>query len=61
MIRADAGVVLTKVTLWGNNAPVNVAYTVTSKRTPEVPNFDVLVSAETYFEDEVARSKGVSN
>lgn len=56
VIRTENGVVLTKVTLRSGAFPVSETFIVSSKRTPEVPNFEALAAAEAYFTDEVARS-----
>jgi hypothetical protein len=55
VLRTQAGVTLTEVTLRGAAGPAARAYTVKSKRTPEVPNFETLAAAETYFSAEVER------
>ena len=55
ILRTKAGAVLVKVTLPAGALPAAVAYTVSSKRTPEVASFDILDAAEAYFAAEVAR------
>jgi hypothetical protein len=52
VLKAKVGVTLTEHRLAGTAA---VAYTVKSRRTPEVPNFDSLTAAEQYFVQEVER------
>jgi hypothetical protein len=54
-LRMEAGVSLTEVILTGAGGVVAVAYTVKSKRTLEVPNFETLAAAEQYFDAEVQR------
>ncbi len=55
VIRSEAGVTLTKVSLRSGSSVVAVAYVVKSKRTPKAPNFDNLPAAEIGFQEEVSR------
>jgi hypothetical protein len=55
ILRSEAGVTLTEVSLRSGSAVVATAYVVKSRRTPEAPNFDNLSAAETGFREEVAR------
>lgn len=58
ILKAENGVTLTEVTLRSGGAVAAVAYTLKSKCTPEVPNFDNLPAAEAAFRAEVARCAG---
>ncbi len=55
ILKAKSGVTLTEVALRSGAGIAAIAYTVKSKRTPEVPNFSSLHTAELAFNDEVAR------
>ena len=55
ILRSEAGVTLTEVSLRSGSAVVATAYVVKSRRTPEAPNFDNLAAAEIGFREEVAR------
>jgi hypothetical protein len=55
ILLADRGVTLTEVALRSGGAVVAIAYTVKSRRTPEVPNFTDRGEAEVAFHAEVAR------
>ena len=57
VLQADAGVLLKEVHLRGDGGHVAVAYSVSSKRTPEVWNCDSLPQAKAAFDAEVALCK----
>lgn len=57
-IRSEAGVVVIEVRHSGASGVV--AYTVSSKRTPECPSFDNERAEKAYFDAEVARCRGAS-
>jgi hypothetical protein len=54
VLKAKDGVILTEHRLAGTTA---LDYTVKSRRTPEVPNFDSLAAAERHFSQEVERCR----
>lgn len=47
------GVILEQVTLRDGNRAVAVAFLVKSRRTPRVRNFDDMITAQQYFNEEV--------
>jgi hypothetical protein len=55
IIKADRGVVLTEVSLHAGAMVVATGYTVKSKRTPEVPNYNNFSEADAAYNAEVAR------
>jgi len=55
ILRQQDGVILKEVTLPGDVGPVAVAYSVSSRRTPEVWNSGNLTEATRLFDAELAR------
>ena len=58
VLKSQAGVELKKTTLYQGSLPVDVGYSVSSKRISEVPTFDSQSEAEKYFVQEVALCRG---
>jgi hypothetical protein len=58
VIKTRWGVNLNEITLYEENIPAGVTYTVTSQRSEEVRTFGQRPMAEKYFDEEVARSRG---
>jgi hypothetical protein len=54
ILGADAGAVLTEVSLHDGGGVVDITYTVSSKRTPAVQSFDSAAEARAAFDAEVA-------
>ena len=54
-LKSSNGVTLSEHTLTDGRNVLSRAYTVKSRRTPEVPNFGTMAEAETYYEQELLR------